>query len=87
MQLRKMFANPTLLATGTILPTIDVTSLYTNIPIDKGILSALQALRLAHSDDWPLLPVIEQFLYFILKQNYFTFKNTLYCTFKNMALL
>ena len=41
MQLRKIFANPTLLATGTILPTIDVTSLYTNIPIDKGILSAL----------------------------------------------
>ena len=36
------------------------------------------ALRLTHTDDWPLLPVIKQFLYFLLKQNYFIFKNKLF---------
>ena len=76
--LRKIFAIPTPLPTGTILAMIDVKSLYTNIPIDEGILSAILALRSTHSDDWPLLPIIQQFLDFILKQNYFTFKNTLF---------
>ena len=41
--LRKNFAIPTPLTTGTILATIDVKSLYTNIPINECTLSALQS--------------------------------------------
>ncbi len=63
---------------STILATIDVKSLYTNIPHDEGIHATLEALDTKHGRMWPLRKVIHQFLEHILKENHFTFKDQLY---------
>ena len=63
---------------NTILATIDVKSLYTNIPHDEGINAVLEALDTIHGRMWPLRKVIHQFLEYILKENYFTFMDKLY---------
>ena len=60
----------------TILVTADVSSLYTNIPHDKGIEVALRALETNKHilpNDTPNNTIIKQFLRFILKENYFDF--------------
>ena len=47
--LNKLFAIPTPLPPNTILATLDVTSLYTNIPHAEGIASATEALYNKHT--------------------------------------
>ncbi len=76
--LQTIFNLPTPLPPNTILATIDVKSLYTNIPHDEGIHATLEALDTKHGRMWPLRKVIHQFLEHILKENYFTFKYQLY---------
>ena len=76
--LQTIFNLDTPLPPNTILATIDVKSLYTNIPHDEGINAVLEALDTIHGRMWPLRKVIHQFLEYILKENYFTFMDKLY---------
>ena len=76
--LQTIFNITTPLPPNTILATIDVKSLYTNIPHDEGIRATLEALYTKHGRMWPLRKVIHQFLIHILKENYFTFNDQLY---------
>ncbi len=62
------------LAPNTITATIDVKSLYTNFPHNE-INAIPEALDTTHGCMWPLRKVIHQFLEYILKENYFTFKD------------
>ena len=73
--LQTIFNITTPLPPNTILATIDVKSLYTNIPHDEGIHATLEALYTKHGRMWPLRKVIHQFLIHILKENYFTFND------------
>ena len=76
--LQTIFNITTPLPPNTILATIDVKSLYTNIPHDEGIRATLEALDTKHGCMWPFRKVIHQFLIHILKENYFTFNDQLY---------
>ena len=58
--LNLIFKIPTPLPPGTTLVTIDVKSLYTNIPHDEGIRAPLEAL--SHHTDNPLLSPLISFL-------------------------
>ena len=57
----------------TIIATIDVKSLYTNIPHNEGI-NVLASLDTTHERMWPFRKIIYQFLKYILMENYFTFQ-------------
>ena len=63
---------------NTIIATIDVKSLYTNIPHGEGINDVLEALDNKHGRMWPLRKVIHQYLEYILKENYFIFNDKLF---------
>ena len=76
--LQTIFNLDTPLPPDTIIATIDVKSLYTNIPHAEGINAVLEALDNKHGRMWPLRKVIHQFLEYILKENYFTFNDKLY---------
>jgi hypothetical protein len=76
--LQTIFNITTPLPPNTILATIDVKSLYTNIPHNEGICTTLGPLDTKHRRMWPLHKVIHQFLIHILKENYFTFNDQLY---------
>ena len=76
--LNLIFSIPTPLPKDTLLATIDVKSLYTNIPIDEGVSASLDGLMDLRGDDWPLLPIIYQLMIFILKHNYFVFRDEFY---------
>ena len=57
---------------SAILVTMDVTSLYTNIPHNEGINSVANILKLSgHDKDF--IDEIKSCIYFILKNNVFTF--------------
>ena len=76
--LQTIFDLDTPLPPDTIVATIDVKSLYTNIPHPEGINAVLEALDNKHGHMWPLCKIIHQFLEYILKENYFTFNDKLY---------
>ena len=76
--LQTIFNIATPLPPNTIISTIDVKSLYTNIPHNEGIKAVLETLDSKHGRMWPLRTAIHQFLEYILKENYFTFKGKLY---------
>ncbi|KXJ09041.1 hypothetical protein AC249_AIPGENE26933 [Exaiptasia diaphana] len=63
---------------GSLLVTIDVVSLYTNIPQDEGILASMEALGSLPYQSRPPLFVFQKFFEFILKRNYFSFNNQYY---------
>ena len=69
--------------------TADVTSLYTNIPHEEGISAVLEGLE-KHKDirppDTPCNKIIEQFLRFILKGNYFDFMDKHYLQTQGTAM-
>ena len=71
------------------LVTADVTSLYTNIPHEEGISTTLEYLD-RHRDilppHTPTNKVIEQFLKFILKENYFDFLDSHYLQLQGTAM-
>lgn len=76
--LQTIFSLPTPLPENTILVTIDVTSLYTNIPHEEGIAASLKALSTLPKHSTPPLHVFNQFLTFILKHNFFSFNQQFY---------
>ena len=76
--LQTIFDLDTPLPPNTIVATIDVKSLNTNIPHTEGINAVLEALDNKHGRMWPLRKIIHQFLEYILKENYFTFNDKLY---------
>jgi hypothetical protein len=76
--LRMVFDIPTPLPPNSLLVTIDVVSLYTNIPQDEGIRTTLKALSHFPEHSIPPLAVFHRFLQFILKNNYFSFNNQFY---------
>ena len=64
---------------NSILVTFDVKSLYTNIPHDEGITCCSIALQTFYGQSLPLpLKYTLQLITFILKKNYFKFKDTFY---------
>ena len=76
--LQTIFNLDTPLPPNTIIATIDVKLLYTNIPHAEGINAVLEAFNNKHGCMWPLCKVIHQFLEYILKENYFTFNDKLF---------
>ena len=64
---------------GIILCTLDVKSLYTNIPQDEGILHCMMALIDFYATGLPLPAThLQQMFEFILKGNYFSFNGQPY---------
>ena len=57
---------------NAILVSVDVTSLYTNIPLNEGINSVAKILKLSGHDEY-FIDEIKSCIYFILKNNIFTF--------------
>ena len=81
--LNTLFAIPTPLPPNTILATLDVTSLYTNIPHAEGIASATEALynkhtEITHTASPPPKHIFRSILTYILKHNYFEFNSNFY---------
>ena len=82
-----IFNIPVPIPPNTILVSIDVTSLYTNIPHDEGTRATLEAL--SHTPPQPLQPptqVFQQMLEYILKHNYFSFNNEFYLQTQGTAM-
>ena len=72
---------------GDLLVTMDVKSLYTNIPQDEGIRCCLQALQNHYNEDLPLpLIHLEQMFTFILKRNYFEFNKRVFLQIHGTAM-
>ena len=73
MQERVSFPEDTLLA------TLDVKSIYTNIPQDEGIQCCLEAMTQYYGRNLPLsVNKLRQMFEFVLRGNYFEFNNQLY---------
>ena len=64
---------------GDYLVTLDVKSLYTNIPQDEGIEYCLTTLQEYYHDRLPIpIRYLKQIFNFVLKQNFFEFDNKYY---------
>ena len=67
--------------------TFDVKSLYTNIPHDEGIACCSTALQEFYGQSLPLpFKYMLQFIVFILKKNYFKFRDTFYLQIHGTAM-
>ena len=66
------------LAPEDLLVTIDVLSLYTNIPHTEGIQTLNRILEEPHTDPMKKKLLICRFANLVLTKNYFTFNNSLY---------
>ena len=84
--LQQIFTLPTPLPHNTLLVTLDVVSLYTNIPHEEGIAASLEALSTLPSDSTPPLQVFHRFLTFTLKHNFFSFNNQFYLQLQGTAM-
>ena len=74
-------------AKNTILATLDVKFLYTNIPHQEGIQYCLEAIENHYKPKTPLpLKHIHQLLKFILENNYFTFNDKFYLQIHRTAI-
>ena len=72
---------------NSFLVTFDVKSLYTNIPHDEGIACCSTALQEFYGQSLPLpLIYMLQFIVFILKKNYFKFRDTFYLQIHGTAM-
>ena len=77
--LRELMKHRRSIKSGSFLVTMDVCSLYTNIPHDEGIMYNLSALIQFYGDQLPLpAKYLQQMFVLILKHNYFTFNNRYY---------
>ena len=83
--LQTIFDLDTPLPPNTIVATIDVKSLYTNIPHTEGINAVLEALDNKHGRMWPLRKIIHQFLEYISRK--IISHSMINFTSKNMAPL
>ena len=69
----------TIIPKGSLLATLDVKSLYTNIPQNEGIQYCLDAITQHYGQNLPLqVNRLRQMFEFILKGNYFEFNNQTY---------
>ena len=72
---------------GTIPISLDIVSMYTNIPIDDGIQTVLEYLQRYNSNLFGLsLLNIKSLLTFMLNNNIFTFKKKYYHQFSGLAI-
>ena len=69
----------------TLLVTMDVSSLYSNIPHVEGI-SAIKEFMLKHSFDQMTVTDTSHIIDFILNNNYFSFNNKFYLQTKGTAM-
>lgn len=83
--LKRIFSLNHNLPTGIILITIDVKSLYTNIPNDEGIKACISMLEDYNHDDSQTEHITE-ILSIILNQNYFTFNNEYFLQIHGTAM-
>lgn len=83
--LQQVFTLPTPLPHNTLV-TLDVVSLYTNIPHEEGIAASLEALSTLPPGSTPPLQVFHRFLTFILKHNFFSFNNQFYLQLHGTAM-
>ena len=67
------------------LATVDVTSLYTNIPHEEGIERVIKFLKRHNAPDNEIL-LVKKLLPHILKMNYFQFNNELYLQTSGTAM-
>ena len=83
--LQTVFNLQTEIKPGNILVTMDVKSLYTNIPQDLGMQYCLEAMQNFYQGALPLpIQDLEQMFRFILKHNYLNLTRNI--TYKYMAL-
>ena len=72
-----------------IVASLDVVSLYSNIPVDEGI-DAVMELLAQHREDVDMfflsLPDARQLLTFVLQSNYFSFGESVYRQRKSLAM-
>ena len=72
---------------GSILVTMDVQSLYTNIPQDEGTDICLSAMKKFYGNNLPLpISYLRQMFDFILKYNFFKFDNQFYLQIHGTAM-
>ena len=72
---------------GNILVTMDIKSLYTNIPQDLGIQHCLEAIQHFYQGKLPLpIQDLQQMFIFILKHNYFEFDKKHYLQIHGTAM-
>ena len=85
--LQQIFEIHTSIPPNSWLVTLDVKSLYTNIPQEEGIEACLEAIRNYYGDTPPLhTSYIKQMMVFILKHNYFTFNGRFYQQIQGTAM-
>jgi hypothetical protein len=72
-------------AKGTILVTLDVTSLYTNIPNEDGIAAIAKLLNESPDPDMPT-PFLLKLLKLVLSKNYFIFNGEFYLQIGGTAM-
>ena len=68
-----------------LLVTIDVSSLYTNIPQDEGTSACLEAVAASQTSDLPL-DILQKLFDVVLKCNVFCFKNSIYAQTQGTAM-
>ena len=72
---------------GSLLATLDVKSLYTNIPQNEGIQYCLNALMRFYGQSLPLpINELKQMFEFVLKGNYFEFKDQIYLQIQGTSM-
>ena len=75
----KVIHGPKEMPKDTILATIDIKSLYTNIPHQEGMQYCLEAIENHYEPKTPLsLKYLHQMLKFVLENNYFIFDDKFY---------
>ena len=76
--------------TDTLLCTIDVSNMYTNIPLDEGNQAALRALKQLktskHLIDMPDIPVLADLLDMVTRNNVFEFNGEVYIQTKGVPM-
>ena len=84
--LQRLFGQNNILPNDYILATIDVRSLYTNIPNDEGIQACIDMLDNHPDTNTPNNEHLHSTLSFILKNNYFTFNSEFFLQIHGTAM-
>ena len=74
------------LTPGSILVTLDVTSLYPNIPIHESILVILDFIKQQHNPTHPPICILTQLFNFVLNYNCFNFANLFFLQVHGIAM-